>query len=229
VVDANARRSGGGDGPPQRRLGGQAERREEPPHGVGLGHRAEDLPRVAAAWTNQDLEREHPAQEPGPRPPSWRPRAHSGTNLSSRGCGAKRCQKAGHKSAIYRTLNLAVFPDSNGFLCDGSRGLSEESIYRSTFRSSSTSSAPFAFAKVYTSKMPVTGCDLLYDRVLPFYSRARRLRVGESPLPTESRGDDDEAIETGAVRRRLPAQSRRCAFNADIEMFGPFLAMSLYF
>jgi transposase InsO family protein len=27
----------------------------------------------------------------------------------------------------------------------------------------------FAFAKVYTSKMPVTACDLLYDRVVPFY------------------------------------------------------------
>jgi transposase InsO family protein len=27
----------------------------------------------------------------------------------------------------------------------------------------------FAFAKVYTSKMPVTACDPLYDRVLPFY------------------------------------------------------------
>ena len=26
-----------------------------------------------------------------------------------------------------------------------------------------------AFAKVYTSKMPMTACDLLYDRVLPFY------------------------------------------------------------
>jgi transposase InsO family protein len=26
-----------------------------------------------------------------------------------------------------------------------------------------------AFAKLYTSKMPVTACDLLYDRVLPFY------------------------------------------------------------
>lgn len=26
-----------------------------------------------------------------------------------------------------------------------------------------------AFAKVYTSKMPVTACDLVYDRVLPFY------------------------------------------------------------
>jgi transposase InsO family protein len=27
-----------------------------------------------------------------------------------------------------------------------------------------------AFAKVYTSKMPITACDLLYDRVLPFYA-----------------------------------------------------------
>src|SRR5215813_149036 len=26
-----------------------------------------------------------------------------------------------------------------------------------------------AFAKVYTSKMPVTACDLLYERVLAFY------------------------------------------------------------
>ncbi len=26
-----------------------------------------------------------------------------------------------------------------------------------------------AFAKVYTSKMPMTACDLLYDRVLPVY------------------------------------------------------------
>jgi transposase InsO family protein len=28
----------------------------------------------------------------------------------------------------------------------------------------------FAFAKVYTSKMPITACDVLYERVLPFYS-----------------------------------------------------------
>ena len=26
-----------------------------------------------------------------------------------------------------------------------------------------------AFANVYTSKMPITACDLLHDRVLPFY------------------------------------------------------------
>jgi len=35
----------------------------------------------------------------------------------------------------------------------------------------------FAFAKVYTSKMPVTACDLLYDRVLPFYE-ALGLAIG---------------------------------------------------
>jgi len=29
----------------------------------------------------------------------------------------------------------------------------------------------FAFAKVYTSKMPITACDVLHDRVLPFYDR----------------------------------------------------------
>jgi transposase InsO family protein len=34
-----------------------------------------------------------------------------------------------------------------------------------------------AFAKVYTSKMPVTACDLLYDRVLPFYE-ALGVQVG---------------------------------------------------
>jgi hypothetical protein len=27
----------------------------------------------------------------------------------------------------------------------------------------------FAFAKVYTSKMPITACDLMHDRALPFY------------------------------------------------------------
>lgn len=34
-----------------------------------------------------------------------------------------------------------------------------------------------AFAKVYTSKMPVTACDLIYDRVLPFYE-ALGVKVG---------------------------------------------------
>lgn len=30
-------------------------------------------------------------------------------------------------------------------------------------------SCSFAFAKVYTSKMPITVCDLMHNRVLPFY------------------------------------------------------------
>jgi transposase InsO family protein len=34
-----------------------------------------------------------------------------------------------------------------------------------------------AFAKVYISKMPITACDLLYDRVLPFYN-ALGIEVG---------------------------------------------------
>jgi transposase InsO family protein len=34
-----------------------------------------------------------------------------------------------------------------------------------------------AFAKVYISKMPITACDLLYDRVLPFYA-ALGVQVG---------------------------------------------------
>lgn len=34
-----------------------------------------------------------------------------------------------------------------------------------------------AFAKVYTSKMPITACDLLYSRVLPFYE-ALGVKVG---------------------------------------------------
>ena len=34
-----------------------------------------------------------------------------------------------------------------------------------------------AFAKVYTSKMPVTAADLLYDRVLPFYE-AMGVKIG---------------------------------------------------
>jgi hypothetical protein len=40
VVNPIARRSGGGDGSPRRRLGGQAEGREEPAHRVGRGHHA---------------------------------------------------------------------------------------------------------------------------------------------------------------------------------------------
>jgi hypothetical protein len=37
-----------------------------------------------------------------------------------------------------------------------------------------------AFAKVYTSKMPVTSADLLYDRVLPFYDALGREGEGRA-------------------------------------------------
>jgi hypothetical protein len=67
VVGAIARGSGGGHRL-RRWLGGQAECREEPPHGVGFGHRAEDPPRAPAALTDQDLDREHAAEETGPGP-----------------------------------------------------------------------------------------------------------------------------------------------------------------
>jgi transposase InsO family protein len=40
-----------------------------------------------------------------------------------------------------------------------------------------------AFAKVYTSKMPITACDLLYDRVLPFY---RELGVEVGAILTDN-------------------------------------------
>ena len=41
-------------GPPRRRLGRQPPRREEPPHRMGLGHRAEDPPRAGTAGTDED-------------------------------------------------------------------------------------------------------------------------------------------------------------------------------
>ena len=37
-----------------------------------------------------------------------------------------------------------------------------------------------AFAKVYTSKMPITACDLLYERVLPFYEELG-VSIGAAP------------------------------------------------
>jgi hypothetical protein len=42
---------------------------------MGFGHRAEDLPPAPAAVTHQELDREHPAEEPGPGPSAWGPRA----------------------------------------------------------------------------------------------------------------------------------------------------------
>jgi hypothetical protein len=58
--------SGGRDWPPWRRRGGEPERRREPSHRVRLRHRPQDPPRAAAARTDQDLDRKHPAQELGP-------------------------------------------------------------------------------------------------------------------------------------------------------------------
>jgi hypothetical protein len=56
------------DGSPRRRLRSQPQRHQHPPHRVGLGHRAQDPPRASAALTYQHLDREHPADEPGPGP-----------------------------------------------------------------------------------------------------------------------------------------------------------------
>jgi hypothetical protein len=71
--DAVTRWSRGGNGTAQRRLGGQAERGEEAPLRVGLGHRAQDPPCTATMRTDEDLDREHPAPQRGPRQPA-RPR-----------------------------------------------------------------------------------------------------------------------------------------------------------
>jgi hypothetical protein len=67
VVGALRGGSGGQDWPPWRRLGGEPERREEPPHRVGLGHRAQDPARAGTAIAGQDVDREHAAQQPGDR------------------------------------------------------------------------------------------------------------------------------------------------------------------
>ena len=47
------RGSGGGDAPARRRLGGQAERDEEPTHGVGRRHRAQDPAWASAARAHE--------------------------------------------------------------------------------------------------------------------------------------------------------------------------------
>lgn len=45
----------------------------------------------------------------------------------------------------------------------------------------------FAVAKVYNNRMPITACDLLYERVLPFYD-ARGAKVG-AVLTDNGRGE----------------------------------------
>ena len=69
----------------------------------------------------------------------------------------------------------------------------------------------FAFAKVYTSKMPVTACDLLYDRVLPFYE-ALGVAIGAcSPTPGRVLG----AIRSARLRAAAGHGRRRSTDHAD--------------
>jgi hypothetical protein len=60
----------------------------------GLRHRPEDPPRAAAARTDQDLDREHAVQEPGPRPQSWRARAGVHARVVRCGRDDRRLQRA---------------------------------------------------------------------------------------------------------------------------------------
>jgi len=54
----------------RRRLGGEPEGAEHPPHGVGLRHRPQDPARVRTAIAHQHGKPEHPAEQPGPGPAS---------------------------------------------------------------------------------------------------------------------------------------------------------------
>ena len=65
VVGAIDRGSGGGSGAPRRRLGRQPQRREEPPHRMGVGHRAEDPPPAPAAIAHQHIKAEHARSRSG--------------------------------------------------------------------------------------------------------------------------------------------------------------------
>jgi hypothetical protein len=51
-----------GAGRPGRRLGRQPQSREEPPHRMGFGHRAEDPPPAPAAIAHQHIKAEHPLE-----------------------------------------------------------------------------------------------------------------------------------------------------------------------
>ncbi|MDQ3773130.1 MAG: hypothetical protein M3461_01445 [Pseudomonadota bacterium] len=50
------------EGGARRRLSGEPQRRQEPPHRVGLGHRAHDPARAGTARTDEDVNREHAGQ-----------------------------------------------------------------------------------------------------------------------------------------------------------------------
>lgn len=72
-----------------------------------------------------------------------------------------------------------------------------------------------AFAKVYTSKMPITATDLLYDRVLPFYD-ALGVTVGRcSPTTAASTAAGPTAIPTSCCWRwkRSSTAPRRSALR----------------
>jgi hypothetical protein len=70
-------------------------------------------------------------------------------------------------------------------------------------------SCSFAFAKVYTSKMPITACDLLHDRVLPFYEH---LGITFGAVPTDNGrefcGKPVEGIKHRTTKVRSPRTNR---------------------
>ena len=79
-----------------RRLGRQPERAQQAPHGVGLGHRPHDPARAGTAGTDEDLDREHAAEQRGPRQPSRRPRGLGASRLGvTRSCRHERRAPAG--------------------------------------------------------------------------------------------------------------------------------------
>jgi hypothetical protein len=93
--------SGGGDGPSRRRLGRQPERAEQAPHGLRLGHRVQDPARPGTAGTDEDLDREHAAEERGPGQPTRRPRGFGASRL---GVGA--CDHQGARVDVDHSLSL---------------------------------------------------------------------------------------------------------------------------
>jgi hypothetical protein len=57
------------------------ERAEQAPHGLWLGHRPQDPARPGTAGTDEDLDREHAAEERGPGQPTRRPRGLGASRL----------------------------------------------------------------------------------------------------------------------------------------------------
>lgn len=65
-----------------------------------------------------------------------------------------------------------------------------------------------AFAKVYTSKMPITACDLLYDRVLPFYE-ALGVEVGSQTRSSATSIASSRTTTSSAVTRATGSRAER--------------------